>query len=419
MAFLSQLVKKPVADIDGNPVGILKDVIAHYWGGLAHPVIEAIAVQTDQKEPWLVPYSALGSMAPSIITLKGRVGDVPTYAPEENDIHLASDVLDRQIIDTNGARVVRVNDVELVRVNEAMLVSNIDIGSRGLLRRVGLEKPVVRLFSLVKKDIANKTISCDDVDLACNAESMQLRVPIEKIADLHPADVAELLSELNQLERDQFLDRMDIKLVADTLEEVEPDFQASLLEHMPDEKIADVLEEMAPDEAADLLAEFPKERSQDLLELMESEEASDVRSLLSYPDDTAGGIMNTEFVTVRPEMTAEEAIQHLRETASEAETIFYVYVTEASERLLGVFSLKRLILADPKATVASFMIKRAVTIYPYDSQDEVAHLIAKYDLLAVPVVDEQDRLLGIVTSDDALDKIIPTAWKKRLPRIFR
>ena len=418
MAFLSQLVKKPVADIDGNLVGVLKDVIARQWGGLGHPVIEAVSVQTRAKDPLLVPYSALGMVAPSIITLKGRVADVPAYSPAEDDIQLAGDVLDKQIIDTNGARLVRVNDVELVRVNDSLLVSNIDVGNRGLLRRIGLEKPVQQLLALIKKDLASSYISWDNVEMVSRDQSTQLRVPVTKISDLHPADVAEILGELNQFERDQVLEQMDIKQFADALEEVEPEFQVSLLEHMPDEKIGDVLEEMAPDEAADLLAGMDKARSEDLLSLMRGEEAADVRSLLSYPEDTAGGIMTTEYVTVRADMTAAEAIQSLRENASEAETIFYVYVTGEAGRLLGVISLKRLILADPQAPVASFMTRRATVVYPLTGQDEVARLISKYDLLAIPVIDPQERLLGIVTSDDALDKIIPTAWKKRLPRIF-
>jgi Mg/Co/Ni transporter MgtE len=183
--------------------------------------------------------------------------------------------------------------------------------------------------------------------------------------------------------------------------------------------VADVLEEMGPDEAADLLAELPKDRSADLLELMEKEEADDVRKLLAYPEDSAGGIMTTEYAAIRPDLTAGQAIEALRASAHDAETIFYVYVTDEAEHLLGVFSLSKLILKAPDTPVADFMQKRVVTVKPLDSQDDVAQLIAKYDLLAVPVVDDEERLHGIVTSDDALDKIIPTAWKKRLPRFYR
>jgi Mg2+ transporter MgtE len=207
--------------------------------------------------------------------------------------------------------------------------------------------------------------------------------------------------------------------LADTLEEVEPEFQARLLEGMSDEKVADVLEEMEPDEATDLLAELPKERSEELLAMMEADDAKDIRKLLAYPEESAGGIMTTEYVTVRPDLTAEQAIQVLRESGPEAETIFYIYVTDDANHLIGVFSLSTLIFAQPGTLVSDFTVKRIVTVHPLDEQDEVAQVISKYDLLAVPVVDEENHLHGIVTADDALDKIIPTAWKKRLPRFYR
>jgi Mg/Co/Ni transporter MgtE len=188
---------------------------------------------------------------------------------------------------------------------------------------------------------------------------------------------------------------------------------------MSDEKVADLLEEMAPDEAADLLADLPEERSQELLNLMEADEAEDVRKLLAYPEDSAGGIMTTEYIAVPIGLTADQALAYLRENAEDAETIFYVYVREEDGRLAGVFSLQDLVLAKPETPVEEFMHHRLVTVDPGASQEEVAEVVAKYNLLAVPVVDEEGVLHGIVTADDALDKLIPTAWKKRLPRMYR
>jgi Mg/Co/Ni transporter MgtE len=188
---------------------------------------------------------------------------------------------------------------------------------------------------------------------------------------------------------------------------------------MSNEKVADVLEEMSPDEAADLLAELPKERSEILIGLMEDEEAEDVRKLLTYPEESAGGIMTTEYITVHPGLTAEQTIQYLRENATEVEPIFYVYVVDQDEKLLGVFSLSELIMANPNVLVDDFMHTRVATVELLEGQDHVAQMIARYNLLAIPVVDEYDGIQGIVTSDDALDKIIPTVWKKRLPRYYR
>ena len=224
---------------------------------------------------------------------------------------------------------------------------------------------------------------------------------------------------MNRMQSGEFLDQLDVKVLADTLEEVEPDFQASLVEGMADERVADVLEEMARDEAADLLAELPKGRSEDILELMEDEDAQDVRKLLTYAEDSAGGIMTTEYVAVRENLTADETIKLLRDTAGEAEQIFYVYVTDEKNHLIGVFSLQVTLFAKPKSRLTEIMHRRVASVHLEDSQDDVAQMISKYNLLAIPVVDDDRCLHGIVTADDALDKIIPTAWKNKLPRMYR
>ena len=322
--------------------------------------------------------------------------------------------MDKQIIDTDGARVVRVNDVELIRVNGTIYVSNVDISWLGIMRRMGL----AGLAKFLANRSKQKGISWDDVELLRRDQSMRLRVAAEKLHDLHPADLAEIVSDLNRLESGQLLDTLDVKHLADTLEEIEPEFQAELIEHMTDEKVADVLEEMEPDEAADLLGDMPKERKEDLLALMEEEDAKDVRKLMAYPEESAGGIMTTEYASILPNLTAAEAIQLLHGMADEVETMFYVYVVDEKEHLIGVFSLSDLIFAPPEQSVSNFMTDRIITVNLTDDQETVAQTVAKYDLIAVPVVDDQNHLHGIVTADDALDKIIPTAWKKRLPRFY-
>ncbi|MDD5369839.1 MAG: CBS domain-containing protein [Anaerolineaceae bacterium] len=418
MAYLSELIGKPVTDIDGERIGELEDVIASIRGDIPHPMVVAIQVK-HANQHLEIPFHQLAVFIAPAIPLNLKRQEIESYHPAETDLYLARDVLDKQIIDTNGVRVVRVNDLELTRVNGSFFVANVDVGSLGLLRRMGLARLAQSLAGRVKKPLSGNEISWDDVELLSDSDSMRLKVPGDRISELHPADLAEIISDLSRAQSDDLLETFDIETLADTLEEVEPDFQASLVKSMPDERVADVLEEMAPDEAADLLAELGKERSEDLLELMEDENAEDVRRLLAYPEDSAGGLMTTEYVTIPENITAQEAIALLRSTASEAETIFYVYVTDEDNCLIGVFSLSDLIMADPETPVKSFMHKRVVSVLTSDSQDDVAQSIAKYDLLAIPVVDENNHLMGIVTSDDALDKIIPTAWKKRLPRYYR
>ena len=414
---LSDLIGKPVTDIDGEHIGRLADLIGSLRGDIRHPQVAALSLKRPGGS-LLVPFSDVAVLIAPAIPLNRRVRDVAPYQLGEGDLYLVRDVLDKQIIDTNGVRVVRVNDLELVRVNGHFYVANVDIGSRGLLRRLGLLKLMQRLVGRLGLQLPSGSISWDDVELLPADQPLRLRVPGDKLAELHPADLAEIISDLSRAESSRFLDSLDLKTVAQTLEEVEPDFQASLVRAMPDERVADVLEEMAPDEAAELLAELPEDRSQELLRLMVREEADDVRKLLAHPEDTAGRIMTTEFVAVRPNLTAEQAIAAVREMAEEAETIFYVYVTDSQERLLGVFSLTELVCARPQTPVSEFMHRRLVSVRPLDSQDHVAQLVAKYNLVALPVVDHQGRLHGIVTADDALDKIIPTAWKKRLPRLY-
>jgi magnesium transporter len=417
MAYLSLLLGKPVADINGEAIGHLEDVIASVRSDMPHPILTALVIRRAQQR-WVVPISAVAVLIAPAVSLTEPVHALPRYEPAKQDLYLGRDVLDKQIIDINGVRVVRVNDLELARVDHEYYVANVDIGGMGLLRRLGLARLGDRLARGVGRRGPASVIAWDDVELLHADQPMRLKVPGEKISDLHPADLAELISDLKRLHGDKLLATLDVKTLADTLEEVEPDFQASLVETMSDEKVADVLEEMAPDEAADLLAELPQERSRDLLELMEKDEAEDVRHLLTFPEESAGGIMTTDFATLPEGLTAGEALALLRETAREMETLTYLYVTDSNQHLLGVVSLHELVLADPLMPVVECMHRRVVSVGVLDSQEEVAQAVSKYNLVAIPVVDTEQRIQGIVTADDALDKVIPTAWKKRLPRLY-
>jgi CBS domain-containing protein len=419
MLYLTDLINKPVEDINGKIEGTLQDLIASFHSDIPHPEIVAVIMKNTEDILITIPYSNVEEMKTSSISLKVFIKDILPYKPGEKDLYLARDVLDRQIIDANDVKLECVNDLELMKVNESFYVANVDIGGVGLLKRLGITKVTQKLAGYFGKELKPGTIAWHDVELLPGDELMRLKVPSNKIPDLHPADLAEIISDLSRAESNKILESLDVKTVADTLEEIEPEFQATLVEAMADERVADVLEEMAPDDAADLLAELPEDRSKEILKLMEVEEAADVRKLLTYHEDTAGGIMTTEFVAVLPDITAEKAISVLRETGQEAETLFYIYVTDKKEKLEGVFSLKDLVLAQPDTLVSDFMHRRIVSVKLTDSQDKVAQLVAKYNLLAVPVIDNNRKLHGIVTADDALDKIIPTSWKKRLPRMYQ
>ena len=389
MAFVSELTGRPVTDIDGTRIGVLKDLIARTRKEFHHPVIDAIIVE-GERGSLTVPFTDLAALLSTAIPLKHPAVEIKPFQSQEGDIKLVDDVLDKQIIDINGARVVRVNDIEVVRVNGNVVVSNVDIGVLGILRRIGLERAGRWLARRFKADLSLGSISWEFVEPLLHDKFMRLKVPVEKLRELHPSDLAEIISDLNRAETSQLLEQLDIEHLADTLEEIEPDLQA----------------ELSP------------ERTEELLGLMEDDEADEVRRLLLYAEDTAGGLMTTEFVTVKSNLSAEQAIQSLRSVGEEAELIYYVYVTDDDCHLVGVFSLSALILAQPDTPVTEFMHSRFVSVNLKTEQDEIAQVVAKYNLMAVPVVDDQDCIHGIVTADDALDKIIPTAWKKRLPHFF-
>jgi magnesium transporter len=417
MPYISQLLGRPIVDVDGVKFGTLRDILAATRADRTHPEAVALLVQCGSGER-IIPVSEAAVLVAQTIPLAKSAAEVSEYRPGEQDIRLERDVLDKQIIDIDGVRVVRVNDLELTRIHGGYYIANVDVSSRGLMRRL-LPSGWMRLFpEPIHGKPQSGIISWENVELLAGGQPMRLKVPGKRIADLHPADLAEIISDLSKPESDHLLQTLDASTVADTLEEVEPDFQASLLENMTDDKVADVLEEMAPDEAADLLGELPAERSQELLKLMHREEADGVRRLLTFPEDSAGGLMNTEFFSVPPGLTAGETIAQLRRTAHEAETIYYIYATGPDGKLAGVFSLRELVLSDPQQPVSAFMHKRVVSVLLDARQDDIAQAVSKYNLLALPVVDEQGRIQGIVTADDALDKIIPTAWKRKLPRLY-
>lgn len=413
MPFVSELLGRPVRDAAGRIVGKLTDIIVP--GEVDYPTVRAVCLTTSDGATRLVPWSALRVSGDDQISLAQPLEETPEYQPAEQDLFLARQVLDRQIIDINGTRVVRVNDLQLTRTNGSLRLVSVDVSTPGLLRRLGLERPLSRLGLRLPP----RVIAWQDINAVESGPSgVKLKVPREDLARLHPADIAEIVSQLDQYHGGEVLRSLDAEKAAETLGEFAPDLQVAMLEALDNEQAADILEEMDPDDAADVLGDMRAERAEAILAAMDAEEARDVRELLGYPENTAGGIMTNEFVTVPPDVTVAEAIELVRRQAAEVGDLFYIYVTGPDDRLLGVLSLKELILADPSARVWDVMHHDLVTVDVRRPQEEVARLIAKYNLLALPVVDEERRLLGIVTVDDAIDIILPVAWKKRLPRIF-
>ena len=370
MPYISEIIGKPVVDIDGKRVGKINEIIASHPAKMTHPQVVAIEVKQGRKSVY-VPFLNIHVMATQIIPLNKKWDEIKPYKLHKHDIFLVRDVLDKQIIDINGVRVVRVNDLELVRVNGCLYVANVDVSGKGFLRRLGLKKFTQHSENNKKTKKPSGIISWDSMEMLENDQPMRLKVPGDKMSDLHPADIAEILSDLSRTEGSRLLQKLDDETLADTLEEVEPDFQASLIEEMPNERVADVLEEMSPDEAADLLAELPKERSRQIIKLMEPNEAKDIQKLLAYPENSAGGIMSTDFVSVPSHFSAQEVINRLRRIRDDVDIIYDIYITDRHGKVIGSLSLKDLVLANPETPIKQFMQDRVVTVDAKTSQQEV------------------------------------------------
>jgi len=416
MLYLSQVIGRPVRDRQDEPIGKVADLIVAV--GEPYPPVTGLVVQTEGRRIF-VPWSSVASLDESGARLRTRTIDIDKFKQRPDEILLRQNLLDKQIVDIDGHKVVRVNDLRLDEVASVLRLVAVDVGGAGLLRRLGVDGPFRTLARNLRLAVPEKYIDWEDVDpVETSIASIKLRVPHQGLAELHPADLATIIDQLAPRDRAGVLASLDDEAAADAIEEMEPDTQVEVLEDLEPARAADILEEMSPDDAADLVADLSESARDEILALMEREEAAEVRELLGYPEDTAGGIMTTEFVAVPATLTAAETIDRLRELEPDAETIYYVYVTDDEGRLVGVLSLRDLIVAPPDTPISEVMIREPVAVGALADQDEVAEVVAHYNLLAVPVVDDEGRLAGIVTVDDAIDTVLPTAWKKRLPRLF-
>jgi magnesium transporter len=416
MVFLTDFLGAQIIDADQRYVGKVRDLIA--TSEFTYPLV--IGLLTDARNKRMISWDLVKSYGFQEVVLSVKKADVKYVPAQENMLWLARDILDKQVVDTNGRRVVRVNDVQLGSVDRRLVVVGVDIGFRGLLRRLGLEKAVKFLASLFRLNFRHRIVAWDVLDpVRSDSPAVKLRVAHNKLAKLHPADIADIVMNLGPKDRAAILSSLDEELAADALEELDSRHQAVILEQMDPRTASQIVEAMGRDEAADLLSELPDEKASELLGLMTSEDASDIKGLMRYPEDTAGGIMTTEFVVVPRSLTGEDCIQHLRKVEPDVESIYYIYVIDEDQKLCGVFSLRDLIMANPHRPIDDIMQKHVVKVTPDASIGEVAALMEKYNLIAIPVVDEANHIIGIVTIDDVMERILPAGLKKRLPGVFR
>ncbi|MCL4490423.1 MAG: CBS domain-containing protein [Nitrospirae bacterium] len=408
--FLSEVIKKPVFDPKGEVIGRMKDAVVVKGDPL--PKISALIIER-KKQLYRIKWEDINIFNKRIIS---SYLDTDSIGPSEgsgDDLLAVRDILDKQIVDANGAKVVRVNDIKLEGYEgEAVLVA-VDVGMRGILRRLGLERGSEEFLRLFNSSMPCNLISWNYIQhLKPKLKTIALTVPRQMLSELHPADIADIISQVSREEGAHLFKDLDIGTAAEALSEMEPDMQADIINALDPEKAADIIEEMPPDEAADVLSDLPTEKAKEILEHIEKEEAEDIQELLGHEEDTAGGLMTNQFIAYRYDMTVKEAIERLRKDSEESENVYYIYVVDEQEKLLGVASLRDLLLAGPDTKLSEIMELKLKTVTPDADEMVAAEIISKYNLFALPVVDNEGYLLGIVSIDDIIDRILPPAKRK-------
>jgi CBS domain-containing protein/sporulation protein YlmC with PRC-barrel domain len=413
--FISDILKKPVLDPKGDELGRVKDFVV--VKGEPLPKISSIII--ERKKGLLnLPWTVLNIFNKRIISANVYGEALQSYELDEKDLLLVRDILDKQIVDVNGVRVVRVNDVKLEGYDTEAVLLAVDVGMRGILRRLGFERGGEDLMRLFKKHLPYNLISWNYIQpFEPKLTKISLTVPRQMLSELHPADIADIISQVSHKEGATFFKDLDVDVAAEALSELKPETQVDIITGMDTDKAADIIEEMPPDEAADILSDLPVDKAKEILESIEKEEAEDIQELLSHEEDTAGGLMTNVFIAYPPETTVKKAMENFKKDAEEIEIVYYIYVIDADEKLLGVVSLRDLLLADLDAKLSDIMETKLKTVTPETDEMEVAEITSKYNLVALPVVDIEGFMLGVVTVDDVLDRILPPSAKRKRRKV--
>ena len=403
LLFLTELLGLKVYDLKGRRIGVVKDAALV-------PLIDPVRVDrylVGGGWTWLtVRHDQIRSIDLDGIHLKDE--NLTPYHADEYMLRMSRDLLDQQIIDAQGRKVVRVNDVtfEVRRElgGDELWVLEVDIGIRSIFRRLLQGALPPRWVRRLQGRIPPNSIRWEFCNILEPDPQRRLRLNISNklLEEMHPADLADIVEDLSPQDREAIFENIDSEVAAETLTEVDPDIQASILESLETETAADIVEEMAPDHAADALAELEEQTSEDILEEMEHEPKTDVRELLEFEEDTAGGMMNTEYVALKEEATVADALAAFKENEELLENLNTLFLIDAEDRLTGAVPLARLFLQEGAATLKSLAAETLIEVPVNEHQDRVTELFDKYNLLALPVVDEDGKLAGVITADDII-----------------
>lgn len=326
---------------------------------------------------------------------------------------LSKNVIDRQLVDIDGRKVVRVNDLRLAVLSNGVYVVAVDVGLEGLLRRLGIAKPLKKLLKPLGLGIPGNLILWDEVAAVGSSHAgIKLAKEHSKLLTMHPSDLADIIEDLDRNAQVAIFSSLNEDQAADVLEELETDAQISIIESISTEKAANVLERMPADEAADLLDEMQEEKAEELLNEMESVASDEIRELMEYPDNEVGSIMTTDYISFNENRTVGQTLEELRRLKPESESIYYLYVLDDEERLIATVSLRDIVISEPTVMLNEIMNTKVIFIYDHDKINSLAEIISKYSLLAIPVVDEHSVMQGMVIIDDVVNTLLKSRRRR-------
>jgi hypothetical protein len=405
---LSQLAGSALRDSDGERLGKVADLIVRL-GGIGYPPITGLLVKVARRTSFLGMDRVSEIGAGGVVLRKAQL-DLRRFERREDEVLLRRDLLDRQLINVEGARLVRANEIELALVGGSWRVVGVDTGPRGGLRR------------LLPRPLGERIATGEFLDWACvepfvgHVPTVRLRVPHPKLAKLHPAQIADLVEAASRREGEEIIQAVgddDLELEADVFEELDDQHQREFLEDRPDAEVAELLSRMAPDDAADIIGELDEDRRETLLALLPVSHRIKVRALLGYDPAEAGGLMSPDFLLLPGATFAGDALEAVRRSRIEPELLASVFVSAAQGSPHGNVPVTALARAEPAQRLESLVKHEIPSLSPDTSFEEVARLMADYNLTSIPVVDEHERMVGVVTVDDVLEAMLPRGWRRR------
>jgi magnesium transporter len=411
--YLSQILGRKFLSVNGDYLGKIKDFLVD--------VTIRTGLESEPLRPKVIAVKVISGSQEMIydfssFELKKSKGKISIICHEINEIAiiannqslwLATNIVDNQIVDLNGKKLVKVHDIRMVMIPSGTYALAVDVGLEGRLRRFGLDRFIESILGIFRISFTDTLILWDDIETVdFENASVKLTTASSKLNTLHPSDLADIIEDLDKTTRASIFALLDEERAADVLEELEPHAQIHLVESLPIGKMADVLEKMPADEVADLLDSIEEDRAEQLLEEMEKESSEEVRELLEYPDKVVGSVMSTDFLTFPEDITVDQTLREIRSQKPEPSNIYSIFVVDKNDRLLAAISLMELVVANPDAKLKEIMKKRPVSVFDDDNVDTLAELVSKYNLLAVPVTNENMVMEGIVVVEDIVEDLL-------------